>query len=749
MLKKYELEYGGQTLSIETGKLAEQANGAVLVQLGDTILLATACVSRNQRPGTDFFPLTVDFEERAYAAGKIPGNHFRREGRPPEPSILICRLTDRSIRPFFPKGIRNDVQVILTTLSSDQETLPDIMAIIGASTALMISDIPFEGPIAAAKVGLIDGEFVLNPGASQLEESDLELVVSGTSDAIVMVEAGAQELPEEKMLDALRFGHRNIQPVIELQQQMRDEIGKAKMTLEVTKVAAEIRDAVEPVARERLPSIVFLPDKTERRNLEHQLFDDLTKQLGETANEDQISSVVSDVETEVVRNGILDEGKRPDGRKLDEIRPISCEVGILPRTHGSGLFTRGQTQILTVATLGSSGDAQRIVNIGVESSKRYIHHYNFPPYSTGEAKRIGSAGRREVGHGVLAERALAPVLPTAGDFPYTLRLVSEALSSNGSTSMGSVCGSSLALMDAGVPIKAPVAGVAMGMVSEESGRHSILTDIQGIEDHLGDMDFKVAGTASGITALQMDVKIKGLSEALLVEALEQARIGRLFILDKMLATIGESRKEMSEYAPRIYKTRIPPDKIGTLIGPGGKVIRGLQETYGVRIDIEEDGNVLVSSTDFSGGQNAVSEIERMCKDVEIGEEYLGKVTRITNFGVFVEILPGKDGLVRLGDLAEYRVNRAEDVVSLGDEIMVKVMEIDAQGRVNLSRRAVLDGSTELAPVPPGRDGPGGRRPGGRPYNDGGPRGGNRGGFPRRGRGDDPRPHQGPSDRYRG
>jgi polyribonucleotide nucleotidyltransferase len=747
MLKKYELEYGGQTLSIETGKLAEQANGAVLVRLGDTIVLATACVSRSQRPGMDFFPLTVDFEERAYAGGKIPGNHFRREGRPPEPSILICRLTDRSIRPFFPKGIRNDVQVILTTLSSDQEILPDVMAIIGASTALTISDIPFDGPIAASKVGLINGELVLNPSTSQLEESDLELVISGTSDAVVMVEAGAQELPEEKMLEALRFGHESIQPIIELQQQMRDEIGKAKMTLEIVKVATEVRDAVEPVARERLPSMVYLPDKTERQDLEHQLFDDLTKQLGETANEDEISSVISDVETEVVRKGILDAGKRPDGRKLDEIRPISCEVGVLPRTHGSGLFTRGQTQILTVATLGSSGDAQRIVNIGVESSKRYIHHYNFPPYSTGEAKRIGSPGRREVGHGVLAERALARVLPSQDDFPYTLRLVSEALSSNGSTSMGSVCGSSLALMDAGVPIKAPVAGVAMGMVSEESGKHAILTDIQGIEDHLGDMDFKVAGTATGITALQMDVKIKGLSEALLAEALEQARAGRLFILDKMLATIGESRTEMSEYAPRIYKTQIPPDKIGTLIGPGGKVIRGLQETYSVRIDLDEEGNVLVSSTDFSGAQNAISEIERMCKDVEIGEEYLGKVVRITNFGVFVEILPGKDGLVRLGDLAEYRVNRAEDVVSLGDEIMVKVMEIDAQGRVNLSRRAVLDGSTELAPIPPGRDGPGGRRPGGRPFNAGGPRGGNRGGPPRRGRGDF-RPHQGPSSRPR-
>ncbi len=747
MLKKYELEYGGQTLSIETGKLAEQANGAVLVRHGDTIVLATACVSRSQRPGTDFFPLTVDFEERAYAAGKIPGNHFRREGRPPEPSILICRLTDRSIRPFFPKRIRNDVQVVLTTLSSDPEIVPDVLSIIGASTALTISDIPFEGPIAATKVGLVNGELVLNPTTSQLEESDLDLVVSGTSDAIVMVEAGAQQLPEDKMLEALRFAHSGMQPIIELQQQMRDEIGKEKLTLEVAKVPEEIRDAVAPVARDRLPSIVFLPDKTERRELEHQLFEDLTEQLGETATADQISSVISDVETEVVRQGILEDGKRPDGRKLDEVRPISCEVGILPRTHGSGLFTRGQTQILTVATFGSAGDAQRIVNIGAEMSKRYIHHYNFPPYSTGEAKRIGSAGRREVGHGVLAERALLRVLPSEDEFPYTLRLVSEALSSNGSTSMGSVCGSTLALMDAGVPIKAPVAGVAMGLVSEESGRYAILSDIQGIEDHLGDMDFKVAGSATGITALQMDVKIKGLSEALLVEAMEQARVGRLFILDKMLATISESRKEMSEYAPRIYKTQIPPDKIGTLIGPGGKVIRGLQETYSVRIDLDEEGNVLVSSTDFSGAQNAISEIERMCKDVEIGEEYLGKVVRITNFGVFVEILPGKDGLVRLGDLAEYRVNRAEDVVSLGDEIMVKVMEIDAQGRVNLSRRAVLDGSTELAPIPPGRDGPGGRRPGGRYYNDGGPRGG-RGGHSRRGRGDF-RSHQGPGSRYRG
>jgi len=689
-------------LSIESGKLAEQANGAVLVRYGDTIVLATATASKEPRPDVDFFPLTVDYEERLYAAGKIPGGFFKREGRPSEAAILTCRLTDRPIRPLFPKGFRNDVQVIVAVLSADQENEPDILSIIGASAALTISDIPFEGPVGAVRVGYLGGQFILNPTASQLEQSDLELTVAGTEDAIVMVEAGAHEVPESIIIDALKFGQTALQDIVKLQQRMREAIGKPKFEFTPAKSNPAVIEAVRAVVGDRLETAIYQPDKTTREDLRDKLIGDLIAQLGEQFKEKEITSAVEDLEAEIVRRNILEKGQRPDGRDLTTIRPISCEVGLLPRTHGSGLFTRGQTQVLSIATLGSVGEEQRVDGLGLEETKRFIHHYNMPPFSVGEVRRLGSPGRREIGHGALAERAMSAVIPPVEQFPYTIRLVSEVLSSNGSTSMGSVCGSILALMDAGVPIKAPVAGVAMGLVTGENGQYAILTDIQGIEDHLGDMDFKVAGSAAGVTALQMDIKVKGLSYEVMEKALAQAREGRLFILDRMLETIGEPRAELSPFAPRIYKSKIPVDKIGALIGPGGKTIRGLQEEHGVKIDVEEDGTVYIASADPEGARHALAVVERMGREVEVGADYLGKVTRITNFGCFVEILPGKEGLVRLGELAEYRISRAEDVVGIGDEIMVRVIEIDSQGRINLSRRAVLEGTTPRpSPAPSG------------------------------------------------
>lgn len=727
-------------LSIESGKLAEQANGAVLVRYGDTIVLATATASKEPRPDVDFFPLTVDYEERLYAAGKIPGGFFKREGRPSEAAILTCRLTDRPIRPLFPKGFRNDVQVIVAVLSADQENEPDILSIIGASAALTISDIPFEGPVGAVRVGYLGGQFILNPTASQLEQSDLELTVAGTEDAIVMVEAGAHEVPESIIIDALKFGQTALQDIVKLQQRMREAIGKPKFEFTPAKSNPAVIEAVRAVVGDRLETAIYQPDKTTREDLRDKLIGDLIAQLGEQFKEKEITSAVEDLEAEIVRRNILEKGQRPDGRDLTTIRPISCEVGLLPRTHGSGLFTRGQTQVLSIATLGSVGEEQRVDGLGLEETKRFIHHYNMPPFSVGEVRRLGSPGRREIGHGALAERAMSAVIPPVEQFPYTIRLVSEVLSSNGSTSMGSVCGSILALMDAGVPIKAPVAGVAMGLVTGENGQYAILTDIQGIEDHLGDMDFKVAGSAKGITALQMDIKVKGLTSEILEKALAQAREGRLFILAKMLDTISASRPELSPFAPRIMRLSIPPDKIGALIGPGGKNIRSIQEEAGVDIEVEDDGSVFISGPDGASAERAARLVERLTRDVELNGVYLGKVTRITNFGAFVEILPGKEGLVRLGDLAEYRVNRAEDVVQVGDEIMVMVIEIDSQGRVNLSRRAVLEGAPARpegvpagAPSQPSGPRPGGyeRRPGGPPRGDRGP-GGPRGGGPRPG-----------------
>ena len=724
MTHSVDIVLGGRTLSIETGKMAGLADGAVTVRYGDTMVLAAATMSKQTREGVDFFPLTVDFEERLYAAGKIPGGFTRREGRPSQSGILTMRLTDRSIRPLFPKGFRNDVQIIITALSADQQNPIDLLCIIGASAALAISPIPFEGPIGGVRVGYVDDAFVLNPTAAQMAESKLDLVVSGTKDAVVMVEAGAHEIPEAVALEAIRFGHAALQDIIELQNRLVELAGKPKIAFTPPVPREDVQKAVAEAVGDRLGAALQQPDKTAREEAVDALREEIIAQLAETYGEKDVANAFDALEKKIVRSEILQNNRRPDGRKPTEIRPISCEVGLLPRTHGSGLFTRGQTQVLTIATLGSVGDQQILDDLGVEESKRYLHHYSFPPFSTGEVRPLRGPGRREIGHGALAERALEPVIPPRDDFPYTIRLVSEVLSSNGSTSMASVCGSTLALMDAGVPIKSPIAGVAMGLIMDEtSGNYAILTDIQGIEDHLGDMDFKVAGSANGITALQMDIKVKGLTGEILEQALAQAREGRLFILGKMLETLSGTRSELSPFAPRITRMQISPDKIGALIGPGGKNIRAIQEEAGVDIDVEDDGSVFISGPDGESAEKAARLVERLTRDVELHGVYLGKVTRITNFGAFVEILPGKEGLVRLPDLAEYRVNRAEDVVEVGDEIMVMVIEIDSQGRINLSRRAVLEGAPPRpSPAPTGVGGPGPSRGPGGPRS-GAPRGG--------------------------
>jgi DNA polymerase III epsilon subunit family exonuclease len=855
---KVETEIGGQTFSLETGKLAEQADGAVLVRYGDTVLLATA-VSAEPREGIDFFPLTVDYEERMYAAGKIPGGFIKRESRPSEAAILAMRLTDRPIRPLFPKGYKNDVQVVLTVLSADQENDPDILAVNGASAALSVSGIPFLGPVGAVRVGYIDGQFVANPTNSQLENSSLDLVVAGTRDAIMMVEAGASILPEATVLEAITWGHAELQKSIELQDKLVSSAGATKrapfigpradsipklgaalgrpgaefviLDIETTAIKPEhgyivdiaalrVRDgavvdrfeslvnpgrsivghqvhgltdedvAKAPTAAEVLPKFVewvgsapviahnvsfdlpfvmrHLPNDVhwtpsavyDTLELAYQLYPDagsyrladlmrfiLGKDHGAahrampdaeataevfiamTRNlEERLEAIRADIAAEVrrgresynraeqgealedvrrrhgigsalmdvltkatVRELVLSENVRIDGRDTTTIRPISVEVGLLPRTHGSGLFTRGQTQALSIATLGPSSDVQRLDTISPETEKRYLHHYNFPPYSVGESRPMRGPGRREIGHGALAERALLPVLPSVEDFPYTIRVVSEVVSSNGSTSMASTCGSTLALMDAGVPIKAPVAGAAMGLITDpDTNRYAVLTDITGKEDAYGDMDFKVAGTAEGVTALQMDIKVGGITTEILRDALEQARVARLSILDKMTAVISASRSELSPYAPRITTIKIPVDKIRDVIGAGGKVIRQITAETGTQINVEDDGTIQIAATSGEAGEKAVRWIEGLTRDVEVGKEYLGKVTRIMNFGAFVEILPGKEGLVHISQLADYRVPRVEDVVAIGDELMVIVTEIDRMGRVNLSRRAAME-----------------------------------------------------------
>ena len=689
---------GGLPLYLGTGKLANQAHGSVTVVYGDTVVLVTACVSAQPRPGIDFLPLTIDLEERHYAAGKIPGSFFKREGRPGVDAILTGRMIDRPLRPLFPKGLRNDVQIIATVLSTDREHEPSIPATIGASAALSISEIPFDGPIGGSRVGYIDGAFVLNPTYTQLLKSDLDLVVVGNKDAVVMVEAGVNELPDDLVLEAVKFGQEANLIVIDLQEEMVSACGKTKMKLPATAATnPALEKAVLDLVGERLRSTSKVVRREERESAIEDLEKEAASILADKFPGEAVGDVVRAQVKKIVRTNILDTGTRPDGRDLEEFRHIECEVGLLPRTHGSGLFTRGQTQVLSVTTLSSAGDAQKIDNISQHTRKRFMHHYNFPPYSVGETGRIGSPGRREIGHGALAEKSLIPVIPSEEDFPYAIRLVSEALSSNGSTSMASVCGSSLALMDAGVPISRPVAGVAMGLITDENGRYSVLTDIAGIEDFMGDMDFKVAGTSKGMTGWQMDLKIKGLSFEIMEKALKQAVAGRMHVLDLMNKTIQQARPDLSEYAPRMTKVTIDKEKIGLVIGPGGKTIRSIVETTGATIDVEDDGTVIIGSSNSEAAKRAVDMIRGLTKEVEVGEQYTGKVVRIMNFGAFVEILPGKDGLVHISELADYRVESVEDEVKVGDEVAVLVTEIDSMGRINLSRRAVLEGGSGLGP----------------------------------------------------
>lgn len=690
---QFSTTMGEQAVQFGTGELAGQAGGAVTVRWGDTTLLVTATMSREAREATDFFPLIVDFDERLYAAGRIPGNWFRREGRPPESAILIARLTDRAIRPLFPKELRNEVQVIITPLSKDEEHQADVLSIIGASAALMISDIPFAGPVGAVRVGYIGGELVFNPSISQMEQSELDLRLAGTADAIIMVEGDGRELSEELVVRAIEAGYQAIQPLIALQEEIREAAGKPKRECTPFTIPDELREMVrERVAGPLAKTMATTTMKTERVEALEALRNELLAELGEGWEPQQVKQVFDEVLREVVRERILEEEIRPDGRGPSDIRSLSTEVGLLPRTHGSALFIRGETQVLSVATLGTPRDEQLLDDLSPEESKRYIHHYNFPPYSTGETWFLRGPRRREIGHGALAERALLPVIPAEEEFPYTIRVVSDVLSSNGSTSQASICGSSLALMDAGVPIRAPVAGIAMGLVMRD-GRYRILTDIQGMEDHLGDMDFKVAGTRKGITAIQMDIKIRGITSQLLEEALIQAREARLKVLDVMEETISAPRPEMSPYAPRITTLQIDPEKIGLVIGPGGKTIRSIQEKTGVTIDIEDDGTVYIASADGPSAQEARQMVEALVEEAQMGHIYRGRVVRITDYGAFVEILPNQDGMVHISQLDSGHVQRVEDVVHVGDEIMVMVIDIDREGKIRLSRRAVLEGWT--------------------------------------------------------
>ncbi len=689
-LETFNMDLAGRVLSVEVGKLAQLADGAVLMKYGDTTVIVTACASDKPREGIDFFPLSVDYEERLYAVGKIPGGFIKREGKPTEKAVLSSRLIDRPIRPLFPDGFRNDVQVIATVLSVDQDNSPEILAMLGSSIALSISQIPFLGPTASVLVGLINGEFILNPTSQQREISDLHLVVSGTRDAVMMVEAGAKEVSEDIILDAILFAHDNIKKIIEFIDSIVEYVGKEKSDVEVYTVDAEIEDHVRQFATKKMLAAIKTVDKLERIENMDRVAEETVLEFAESYPENlkDIEEVLFKIKKEQVRNMIINEKLRPDDRKIDEIRPISCEVSLLPRVHGSGLFTRGQTQVLTVATLGALGDVQILDGLGVEDSKRFIHHYNFPPFSVGETRFLRGPGRREIGHGALAERALEPMIPSVDEFPYTIRLVSEVLSSNGSSSQASVCGSTLALLDAGVPIAKPIAGIAMGLMKEED-KVVILSDIQGMEDFLGDMDFKVAGSESGITAIQMDIKIAGIDREILKSALEQARKGRLFILEKMNAIIDKPREELSPYAPKIITTRVDPDKIRDIIGPGGKTINKIISETNVKIDIEDDGKVFISAVDIKDGEKALKIIEGLTREVEEGQVYLGNVTRIMAFGAFVEILPGKEGLVHISKLDKKRVEKVEDIVSVGDEVLVKVIEIDRQGRINLSRRDAL------------------------------------------------------------
>ncbi len=694
MSKTFSMNLAGRNLTIETGKLAQLANGSALVRYGDTVILSTATASSAPREGIDFFPLSVDYEEKLYAVGKIPGGFIKREGKPSEKAILTSRVIDRPIRPLFPKDLRNDVAVVNTVLSVDQDNSPEIAAMIGTSVALSISDIPFNGPIGGVVLGLVDGEVIINPNAAQREKSDMYVTLAGTKEKITMIEAGAKEVSEEVMFEAVKKGHEEIKKICEFIEGIVAEIGKPKFEYKSAEVPQEIFQAVYDLAYEDMRKAVLTDDKTVRDTQVAELAEEVQQKLAETFPESTavIAEALYKLEKKVVRNYILNEGRRVDGRRLDEIRPMSAAVSLLPRTHGSGLFQRGQTQVMTIVTLGGIGEAQMLDGVDLEEEKRYMHHYNFPGYSVGEAKTSRGPGRREIGHGALAERALEPVIPNEDEFPYAIRLVSEVLMSNGSTSQGSVCGSTLALMDAGVPIKAPVAGISAGLVIDEENPERFITfmDIQGIEDFFGDMDFKVAGTKKGITAIQMDIKVDGLSYDIIWQAFQLTKKGRFQILDEIiLPVISEPRKSLSPYAPKMFRMNIDPDKIRDVIGPGGKIINKIIDETGVKIDIEDDGRVFIATPDEAAGKRAIAIIEAITNEVQPGQIFLGKVTRLMNFGVFVEFAPGKEGLVHISKLDNKRVAKVEDVCKVGDEMLVKVIEIDKQGRINLSRKDAL------------------------------------------------------------
>lgn len=688
--KVFKMDFAGRELSVEIGKIAELASGSAILQYGETMVMVNTSKSGQPRDGIDFFPLSVDYEEKLYSVGKIPGGFLKREGKPSEKAVLTSRLIDRPIRPLFPKGFRNDVQVVATVLSVDQDCTPDIVAMVGSSVALSISDIPFNGPTGSVLVGLVDGAFVINPTAEQREKSSLHLVVSGTKDAIMMVEAGAEEIPDELMLEAILFAHEEIKKVVEFIETIVAEVGKEKIEVTLFEINADVEKAVREFATEKMREAVKTVEKLERMEKMDAVkeetfthFEDIVEEFGQ-----DIEETLHTIIKEQVRKLIVHENVRPDNRKPDEIRPIWCDNGFIPRTHGSGLFTRGQTQVMSIATLGALGDVQILDGLDEEESKRYMHHYNFPAYSVGEARPSRGPGRREIGHGALAERALIPVIPSKEDFPYAIRVVSEVLSSNGSTSQGSVCGSTLSLLDAGVPLKDMVAGIAMGLIKHDD-KVAVLSDIQGMEDHLGDMDFKVAGTEHGITAIQMDIKIAGIDEEVLRTALKQAKVGRIHILNEMRKTISEPKPELSKYAPKIVTMNINPDKIRDVIGPGGKIITKIIDETGVKIDIEQTGEVFISGVDAEMIAKAQQIINDIVAEAEVGETYTGKVTRIMNFGAFIEILPGKEGLLHISHIAHERVNKVEDVLNIGDEVTIKVTEIDEKGRVNLSRKALL------------------------------------------------------------
>lgn len=723
---------GRHALTIKTGKLAEQAGGAVTLQVGESMLLATATMSKNVREGLDFFPLSVDFEEKMYAAGRIPGGFFRREGKPTTEAVLTSRLTDRPLRPLFPDGMRNEVQVIVTTLSSDSIHHLDIMSVNAASAALMISDVPWNGPIGAVRIGYIDGEFVVDPTIPEMADSTLDLRLAGTRDQIIMIEAAANEIPEELMVDALAFGHQALQPIITLLEEMRAAVGKEKREPTIATVDSTVVDAAKNRIGNRIFDVIAATTEREDRNealdaLRDEIVDSFLTE-DEPADPKLVREVFADEIKKAVRRRILDEGIRPDGRDFAAIRPLSAEVGISPRAHGSGLFQRGQTQVLSIVALGTPREAQKLDGLSPEDSRRYMHHYNFPPFSTGETWPMRGPRRREIGHGALAENALLPMIPSEDEFPYTIRVVSEVLSSNGSTSQASVCASSLALMDCGVPIKRPVAGISIGLISD--GEKSVLlTDIQGLEDHLGDMDFKVAGTTEGITAIQLDIKVDGLDLDILSQAMVQARAARLEILDAMLQAIAAPRAELSLYAPRMLTIKIDPEKIGAVIGKGGATIRGLEEEFEVSVDIQEDGTVFVAGVDGLKAEAALERIHMLTHDPDLGEIFTGKVVRITDFGAFVELAPGQDGMVHISQLASEHLQRVEDAVRMGDEIMVMVTDVSSEGKIRLSRRAVLEGwSLDEARAQDAA------RKGGGPRGGNGGRGGDRGGD-RRGSGD--------------